>query len=300
MRVWRRDGTPMPVVAKRDAALLGVTSSFFRAAGVRLVRGRFLDDGDSEGAAPVVVVNETAAKNYWPGEDALGQCLILLRSTFPCATVVGITKDSHLNDVIETPSVELFRPVGQLAAQVSFMSPQVLVVRATPDRVAAIAEETRLELQRDLPEGVPLVTRLSSILEPQVRPWRLGAELFSALAVLALAIATVGVYGLLTYTFARRAHEMGVRMALGAQRGDMVRMVLREGLATAGAGVALGTVLAVASARFVGSLLYDVSARDPVSLGVGGLILLLTAVLASVLPALRASRVDPMVALRAD
>jgi putative ABC transport system permease protein len=300
MRAWRRDGAPMPVVAKRDAALIGVTSSFFRAAGVRLVRGRLFNDADSEGAAPVVVVNETAAMSYWPGEEALGQCLILLRPTFSCATVVGVTKASHLEDVVEAPTVELFGPVRQLQAQVPFLSPRVLVVRATPDRVAAIAEETRRELQRSLPAGVPVVTRLATVLEPQVRPWRLGAELFSALAALALAIAAVGVYGLLTYTFSQRAHEIGVRVALGAQRGDMVRMVLAEALATVGAGVVVGAMLAFASARFVGSLLYEVSAHDPISLGVGGVVLLLVGVMASVLPAMRASRVDPIVALRVD
>jgi len=300
MRAWRRDGTSMPVVAKRDAALIGVTSSFFRAVGVQLVRGRLFTDDDSEGAAPVVVVNETAAKSYWPGEEALGQCLILLRQTFSCATVVGVTKASHLEDVVEAPTVELFGPVSQLQAQVPFLSPRVLVVRATPDRVAAIAEETRRELQRTFPAGVPVVTRLATVLEPQVRPWRLGAELFSTLAALALAIAAVGVYGLLTYTFSQRAHEIGVRMALGAQRRDMVRMVLGEGLATVGAGVVVGAGLAFASARFVGSLLYEVSVRDPISIGVGGLVLLLVGVMASVLPAMRASRVDPAVALRVE
>lgn len=300
IRAWRRDGAPMPTVGNRDPALIGVTSSFFQAAGARLVRGRLLNDDDSEGAAPVVVVNETAAKSFWPGQDALGQCVILLRPTFPCAAVVGITKDSHLEHVIESPAVELFRPVRQLQAQVPFMSPQVLIVRTTPDRVPAIAEETRRELQRSLPGGVPVVSQLGRMLAPQVRPWRLGAELFSALGILALCIAAVGVYGLLSYTFSQRAHEMGVRTALGARQGDLVRMVLAEALAVVGIGILMGAVLAVVSARFVASLLYDVSARDPVVLGAGAVILLLSGALASALPAMRASRVDPIVTLRVE
>lgn len=300
IRLWRRDGTIPPPFAKRDPALIGVSPSFFRAAGVRLSRGRLFSDDDRVGSAPVVVVNETAAKTYWPDEDALGQCLILLRRTDPCVTVVGITRNSHLDDIVETPTVEFFTPLAQGPAQGPFMSPSTLVVRTSPERARAVAEETRRELRRIFPSAWPAVTPLSVRLEPQVRSWRLGAELFSALGVLALVIAAVGVYSVVSYAFSQRAHEMGVRVALGARRADVMRLVLGEGFAIVAVGVVAGVVLALASARFVGSLLYEVSARDPLALGVGGLVLLAAGLLASILPAWRATRVDPVIALRGE
>ena len=134
----------------------------------------------------------------------------------------------------------------------------------------------------------------------KVRSWRLGATLFSALGVLALVIAAVGVYSVVSYAFSQRAHEIGVRVALGARRSDVMRLVLGEGFAIVAVGVVAGVVLALASARFVGSLLYEVSARDPLALGVGGLVLLAAGLLASILPAWRATRVDAVIALRGD
>ena len=133
-----------------------------------------------------------------------------------------------------------------------------------------------------------------------MRSWRLGATLFSALGVLALVIAAVGVYSVVSYAFSQRAHEIGVRVALGARRSDVMRLVLGEGFAIVAVGVIAGVVLALASVRFVGSLLYEVSARDPLALGVGGLVLLAAGLLASILPAWRATRVDPVIALRGD
>jgi ABC-type antimicrobial peptide transport system permease subunit len=141
---------------------------------------------------------------------------------------------------------------------------------------------------------------LSSTLEPELRPWKLGATLFSAMGILALLVAAIGVYSVIAYAVSQRANEMGIRIALGARLGDIARLVVGEGLRMIAIGVALGLVASIAGARLVETLLYGVSARDPWTLAAAGLILGTIGVLACVIPALRAGSVDPAEALRMD
>jgi len=141
---------------------------------------------------------------------------------------------------------------------------------------------------------------VSDIIDPQYRPWQLGADMFGAFGLLALLLAAVGLYGVLSYAVVQQTRELGIRAALGAQRSALVRMVVTSGLTTAFVGAAIGVVAALGAGRFIASLLYHVSARDPMSLAVGAMSLMLVAGIASYLPARRASRVDPMEALRAE
>jgi ABC-type antimicrobial peptide transport system permease subunit len=148
--------------------------------------------------------------------------------------------------------------------------------------------------------GFVNVRRLSTTLDRVLRPWQLGATMFSLFGGLALVVAAIGLYGVIAYSVAQRTHEMGVRAALGAERGDLMRLVVGEGLRVTLAGIGLGAIGALAGGRFIASLLFGVSARDPVILGVVAAVLIVVATVASLIPAWRAGRADPSVALRAD
>jgi putative ABC transport system permease protein len=166
---------------------------------------------------------------------------------------------------------------------------------------ARLAEPLRRGLQGLMP-GTAFVTvgALERTLEPQLRPWRLGATMFTLFGVLALVVAAIGLYGVIAYSVAQRLHEMGVRIALGARTSDLLRLVVGEGIRVALLGIVLGAAAAFAAGKLLASLLFGVPARDPLTFGVVALVLLLTATLASLVPAWRASRVDPNLALRAE
>ncbi len=295
---WFRDGSAVPHLENQDPALFQVSPSFFATSGLRLTRGRLFSDDDRAGAPAVVVIDETAARAYWPGRDAIGQCLIVVQLTQPCAIVVGITKDAHRAEVLEQANVQLYIPLAQGYRP----DASVLILRTAPENVARIAEETRRELRRVFPRAgdLPWVRPLGARLEPQLRPWRLGAQLFSAFGVLAVVVAALGVYSVLAYAVSQRRHEVGVRIALGAQTGDVLRLVVGEGLRTVAVGVGIGVVMVLALGRLVASLLYGVSPHDPLTIGIAVLVLAAIGVLASAVPAWRAARLNPMEALRAE
>ena len=296
--VFLRDGTAVPRLEKRDPALFQVSPSFFATSGLRLMTGRLFTDDDRDGMPPVIVVDESAGKTYWPGRDAIGQCLIVVEPTNPCATVIGITRDAHREEMLENANAQLYMPLAQGYRR----DPSVLIVRAAPEDVSRIAEVTRRELRRAFPRpgDLPWVRPLVARLEPQLRPWRLGAELFSAFGVLAVMVAALGVYSVLAYSVSQRRQEVGVRIALGAQTGHVLRLVVGEGMRTVAVGVGIGVAMVMALGQLVTSLLYGVSAHDPLTIGIAVLVLATVGVLASAVPAWRASRLDPMEALRAE
>jgi predicted permease len=293
--LFHRDGTPLARLGKRDPVLIGVSQDFFTVTGVRVIHGREFRAEDRPGAALVVIVNETAAALLSPGESAIGQCVVLVLKTDPCSTVVGVVKDLHISRFIEEHNAEVFIPLGG----VRFRLPSYLLIRAAPEHAARVAAETRRELTRLFPDpDMPSVSSLAATLEPQLRVWRVGAWLFSAFGVLALVVAAIGVYSVIAYSVSQRTREMGVRIALGAQARDLLRLVLGEGITMVGAGVLLGVLLAVALGRLIGSLLYGVSAHDTLTLCGAGLVLLAIGVVASAVPAWRAALAEPMDALR--
>ncbi|MFI5311408.1 MAG: ADOP family duplicated permease [Gemmatimonadales bacterium] len=297
-RVRYRDGTFVPLLEKEDPALFQVSPSFFATSGLRLVRGRLFTDEDRDGAPPVIVIDQSAAKAYWPSGDAIGQCLIVVLPTNPCATVVGITRDAHREAVLEHANAQLYLPLAQGYRR----DPMILTVRAAPGKAAHIADETRRELRRMFPRSgdLPWVKPLAARLEPQLLPWRLGAELFTAFGVLAVVVAALGVYSVLSYAMSQRRQEVGVRIALGAQAGHVLRLVVGEGMRTVAVGIIVGLALVMALGRLVASLLYGVSAHDPFTIAMAVLVVATVGVLASAVPAWRASRLDPMEALRTE
>jgi hypothetical protein len=289
----------VPVTPGGPAAFTGVSPSFFATAGLRILRGRGFADGDGPGAPPVLIVNETMARAYWPGADPLGRCVRFSTRTGPCVTVVGVVEDARRDGIVETPALMYYAPLAQPPVP-GFGLASTLVLRASPGRAGEAAAAARRALAARFPGAVPRVEAMTDVLAPQLRPWRLAAVLFSLLGALALAVATVGVYGAVSYATGQRRHEFGVRLALGAGAADLARAVLREGVRMVAVGVAAGTVLALAAGRWIASLVYGVSPRDPAVLAAAAAALLTVAVVACLSPARRAARVDPVETLRAD
>jgi predicted permease len=297
--VYMPDGSHVPLLDKRDPVWNATTPNYLEATGSRLARGRFFSDADRNGA-PVVVINEVAARTYWPQRDALGQCLRLFSKTEPCATVIGILRDSHVEEVVEQPVLQLFTPFGYDSLGRP-RGARTLIVRATPGQTAAVKALVHRELGRTFPTlAVDFVKSVPELLANELRPWRVGLLLFGGFGILALVVAALGTYSVLSYAVTQRLHEIGVRIALGARSPDVLRLVVGQGLRLAMVGVVSGIVIALAGSRVMESLLYDTSPREPmVTVGVAALLVTIAA-LASAVPARRAARVDPVEVLRTD
>ncbi|HEX7123058.1 MAG TPA: FtsX-like permease family protein, partial [Gemmatimonadaceae bacterium] len=278
--------------------MVAIPPDFFETTGMRLLAGRGFLPSDGPGGPYVSIVNRSLANALWPGEDPLGRCFIYGEKTNPCVTVVGVVDDLRPWRVTDEPTPLYFVPLTQRVGSPNPWTPGVLVVRAAPGRQEDVATLLRQELARAFPTAQPSVRPLAQALHDQYRPWRLGALLFSAFAILALVVAAIGVYGVVSYVFSQRTHELGVRMALGARRGDVLGLVVSSGLRQVGVGVVLGLAGALAAGRLVESLLYGISARDPVSLVAAPVALLLVGIAATLPAAWRAMRVDPVTVLR--
>jgi putative ABC transport system permease protein len=272
-----------------------VSPSYFKTMGTRIVRGRGITDADRAGAPLAIVVSESMAKKLWPNKDPFGQCVKVGADTVPCSTVVGIAEDIRRGSFDEDEGLQYYLSIAQSRDHAGG-----LFVRTRGD-ARRHTERVRRELQRLMP-GVSYVsaTPLQNILDENARAWHLGATMFTIFGGLALLLAAVGLYGVMAYSTAQRTHELGVRIALGARSADVVRLVVGGGLRVAVVGVAIGAGAALIAGRFVAPLLFQISPKDPSVFAVVTLTLLATAALASLVPALRASRVDPAVALRAE
>jgi predicted lysophospholipase L1 biosynthesis ABC-type transport system permease subunit len=246
-----------------------------------------------------MIANEAFAAFYWPGEDVIGQCVKLGTDTVPCTTIVGIAANAVLDNIREEPAPQYYVPLAQ-AEQMGLSRTRALFVR-TRGPADELLGAVRREFQA-LGPNLPYanVSTLQSMLEPQVRPWRLGATMFGIFGGLAVIVAGAGLFSVLSYTVAQRTREFGVRAALGASPGRLVAAVIKEGARTVVAGLLIGAGVALALGRFVAPLLFEVSPRDPVVFGSVSLVLLAAAVLAALPPARRAMRADPIEALRTD
>jgi predicted permease len=265
------------------------------AMGVRITRGRlFTASDDRPGAQPVVVITQGMAQRLWPGADPLTKCLII--SDRPCAPVVGVVADMHRQGLREKSFLLFFTPIGADTAA----TPEALLVRVTgaPERAVEPIRRELLAMRADLP--FIRIQSYESLIAPQARSWRLGANVFTAFGLVSLLLAALGVHGVLSYTVTQRTPELGIRAALGATPAHVMRTVLSTGLGTAAVGVAAGCVVALVAASRVQPLLFDTSARDPVVMAVAGVAILAIAVPATLIPGLRAARIDPLRALRAE
>ncbi len=270
-----------------------VTTDYVATTGMRLLAGRGFVGSDASERA--VVVNETLARSVWPGRPAVGEC-VLREKDAPCSTIVGVVADpSAFGLMPDHPRMLFWSVMGPGEA-----TDGALLVRvATGSNVSATTIRSAL---LELRPGLPYldVKPLGAVLEPQLRPWRLGATVFTAFGVLAMLLAGLGLYSAVAYAVTQRTREIGVRMAIGAGRGSVVALVASDATRTAVAGVVLGTALALAGSRWIAGLLFEVSPRDPIVYAAVGGAIILVALLASVAPARRATRVNPVTALRAE
>lgn len=300
---WSTSGTDLFVPGIDSVRRLGfftyqtATPDYFRAMDTRIVRGRAFTAEDRAGAPRVAVVSEAMARVLWPGREALGQCMRVGSDTVPCTTVVGIAEDAVQQSLLDDDQrFRYYLPIDQYSPAGGF----ALLVRMRGDPAQQV-EPLRRALQAVMPgESYVTVRPLHQLVEGQRRSWQVGATMFVAFGVLALLVAAVGLYGVIAYGVTQRMHEMGVRIALGARAGDMVRLVLGQGMRLALAGVAIGLAAALLAARWIQPLLFQQSAKDPLIYGGVGSLLLVVALLASAVPALRATRADPNTALRSE
>jgi putative ABC transport system permease protein len=287
-----------------------VSVGYFQTMDMRLMRGRLFTGADQEGAPPVAVVNEIFARNGWPGEDPVGKRFRFLnttpdRATTPYLTIVGVVADAKNRALADAAWREAFIPLSQYTATYGGAGRGLrrdfnLVVRTTadPSSLAIAAQREARETERDF--IISQVRTMDEILTRAVTQPRFNMILFGGFALLALGLGAVGIYGVIVYTVAQRTHEIGVRMALGAQARDVLKLVVAEGLALAASGVGIGLLASFALTRLMKTLLFGVSATDPLTFGSIALLLAAVALLACYVPARRAAKVDPMVALRCE
>jgi len=295
------NGDTLPQAKGMDKIVTTVASGYFGTMGMRVMEGRDFSPDDRAGSEQVLVVNSNFAKAVWPGESAVGKCVRLTKVTEPCRRVVGVVSNSHYVGVIERPSMQFYVPLAQDGDGARGMVPGAIEIRTAPGRTGAIAAQVNQLLTQMSSSGMKPFTRtFSDQLDGSFRSWRLGAALFSAAGLLALLVAAVGIYGTIAYTFSQRTQEIGVRIALGAQGSSIIALVLKSSVMIAGVGVIIGTGIALWAGRFAKPLLYETSPNNPFVLGGVALALLAVAVIASLVPAIRAKRVDPMEALRAE
>jgi predicted permease len=279
--------------AKAPRALVSRAGpGYFGAMETRLVRGRDFNERDDEKAPPVAVVNETFARRFWPDEDALGKRFRLGGPDEPLAEVVGVVEDGKYAGLNEPPQPYVVRTLAQ-----AYTGTNTVIIRADgdPRAILAAARNEMRQLDSHLPvSGKTLEERLAMPLLPV----RLAASLLGGFGLLALALAAVGIYGVMSYAVTRRTREIGIRMALGARASTVLRLIIRQGMVPVVMGVVVGLAAALGLARLVKSLLFGVSAADPVTYAWVAALLTAVALLACYIPARRASRVDPLVALR--
>lgn len=273
-----------------------IPSGFFATIGARIIRGRDFTPAEERTPSRVTIVTEMLARAYWPGVDPIGQCAMVGNENV-CSQVVGVVKNVLQFSLVEDRAL-VYVPVGHPGFP--SQRPTALLVRAVGD-AEGLVPVVRKEMQALAPT-MPFVTvrPYSDLVAPQLQHWRLGATMFTLFGVIALIIAAIGLYSVMAYWVSQRTHEIGVRMALGAQRGDVLRLVALQSSRPVILGLVLGTVTAIFASRWIADMLYETSTRDPLVYGAAALVLALSAVVASVVPARRSTAVDPAKAIRTE
>lgn len=276
-----------PVVENRT-----VTPDYFRAMGIPLVAGRFLTEQDSEKSERVTLVNQTFAQRYFPNEDPIGKRISA--GVGGWMTIVGIVGDVKQAGLTDSVRAEHYAPHGQ----VQISNTMSLVVRTSSDPTALAAAIRRETQAIDPAQPVFNIKTMETVIAESVSDRRLNTVLLGVFSGLALLLAVIGIYSVMSYTVTQRARELGIRIALGAQARDVLKLVVGQGVALAAVGMAIGLIAAFALTRLMATLLFGVGATDPLTFAVVSTLLLVVALLACLIPARRATKVDPMEALR--
>jgi putative ABC transport system permease protein len=260
-----------------------------------LLRGRFFSESDNASAPGVVIINDALAKKYWANEDALGKRITFSDPRKPDAkwlTIVGVVRSIRHRGLDLDPAPEYYLPLAQRA-----QSSMILAVRSGQDP-RTLTSAIRREIQSiDPDQPIANVRTLETVTADSVAPRRMSMVLLGAFAVIALLLASVGIYGVISYLVVQRTHEIGVRVALGAQRSDVLRLIVGHAAKLVGIGSVIGLVLAFMSTRTLSALLYNVGAFDVATFAFVTTSLAAVALLASYIPAVRATRADPLIAL---
>jgi predicted permease len=291
-----KDGEALSAGKAHDAEIRSITAEYFRAMGIGLLGGRSFSRQEMSDGGAVVVVNQTLASRYWPNESVIGKRVRWgVTTDDPLLTIIGVVADVKQRQLGAAAVAQMWVPYT------AYPYRTMTLMVATPGDPAALAAPVRAAVRRLAPT-VPLygVETMRDVYARSVWQPRLYGALFTSFATIALLLAATGVYSVIAYSVTQRLHEIGVRMALGARRGDVFRLVVRGGARLAVLGVAIGTVGAVATTRVLGKLLYGVSPTDLVVFATTAGALLLTALVASYVPARRAAALDPVNALRSD
>lgn len=294
-RVWFQEHPYEPGQQPSSIMFDMVTPSYLDTLQIQLLRGRQFSDSDSEKSTPVAIINQTMAKDYWPNEDALGKHFGTKGANGPFMQVVGIVQNGKYQSLNEDPQPFYYVPLEQ-----SYVSMRTIHVRTSvaPETLALQIQSLIHELAPDVP--ITQVQTMSAALQGAngFFLYRFGAQLTSVMGLLGLILAIVGVYSVVSYAAAQRTQEFGIRVAMGASSRDILKMVLRQGLRVIAIGMALGLVIALAGTRVMSSLFVGVKPSDPLTFAVVVLFLTAIALLACWIPAYRATRIDPLVALR--
>jgi len=283
--------------AQRTAGPRGASPGYFKALGIQLLKGRVFTESDGGDTPPVVVINEALARRYWPDQDPIGRRISYDgRNGQPVwRQIVGVVKSVRHMALNEEPRPEIYIPFTQ--HPLAFMTLVVRTDGAPSGFVAAVRSQVQA-VDKDQP--ISNVRTMEERLTSAVSQRRFNLILLAIFAGLALSLAAVGIYGVMSYLVTQRTHEIGVRMALGAQTRDVLRLVVRQGMTLALSGVALGLITALGLTRLIKNLLFGVSTTDPATFSAIALLVALVALLACYIPARRATKVDPMIALRSE
>ncbi len=296
------EGRPLPPGESRPVAEeITISPDFFTALGVPLLRGRFFTDADKSGAPPVLIINETMARRYFPNEDPVGKRMQTgdPNPNRPWETIVGVVGDVKYAGLQVKETLTMYAP-NTSPDWVSSSSSMYLVVRTAGEPLglsSALRQQVRA-LDQDLP--VTNLRTMEQVIHGSITGRRFIASVLGLFAAVALLLAAIGIYGVISYAVTERTNEIGIRMALGAQRRDVLRLVLGQGMKLFTIGVLIGLLGAFALTRWMRGLIFDVSVTDPVTFVFVTLLLTAVALLACYIPARRATKVDPLAALRTE
>jgi predicted permease len=281
--------------------IVNVTTDFFRAMGIGLVRGRVFGPEDGEGNAPVTVVGEALAREFWPGQDPLGKRIRLSGENTAWITVIGVVHDVRPEALSEPPRATYYLLNSQFAHMVGFADPGMTLVLRTAGDPTALVSPARAAIRELDPElAVYNMQTMESVVMGSVARPRFAASVLGTFGLSALILAVVGVYGVLSYVMTRRRRELAVRMALGAHPSQVSWLVIGSGMRLAVLGVVVGLAIAIAGRSVLTALLYEVSPTDPLTLAAVAIALLGAAAAASWIPARRATMVSPAEVLRGE
>ena len=293
------EGRPYVAEENPNGDYQAVTPGYFEAMGLTLVRGRFLSDSDREDTMPAVVINDTMAARYWPGEDAIGRQFMMGTDDKPWLTIVGIVGTVRHNAVVEEPRAEMYVAHAQLPAHIRSTPRGMTLAIKTDGNPLAIAGQVR-EAIRAIDRNLPVsdIRTMDDVTASALSQPRFVTFLLALFAVTALTLASIGIYGTISLLVAERTQEMGIRLALGADRPTILRLVLGQGMLLTAIGLGIGLAGAAALTRTLSGLVYGVGTLDPLTFVAVPALLSVVALLACFLPARRAASVDPITTLR--